>query len=1082
MALNEDTLVQQTTADYLRDQLGWRSEVAYNREVIGAEGTFGRASDKDVVLTRILGEKLVELNPGLPEVAYREAQRRIIEVGVGQQPMAINREKYRLLRDGVKVEFRTPEGDMDAATLRVFDFDTPGNNDFLAVRELWIGGEIGRRRRPDIIGFVNGLPLLFIECKNIHRNLRKAYESNLKDYLDIVPQLFHHNAFLLLGNGIECKLGALGGKYEHFCHWKRLEEAEPGVVDMETLLKGVCDKRNFLDIFENFILYDDSGERTHKIVARNHQFLGVNRAIRAVGNRAQNLGKLGVFWHTQGSGKSYSMLFFTRKVHRRIGGHYTFMIVTDRDDLDTQIYQTYVGCGVVGEKEDSRAGSGAHLQRMLAEHKSYVFSLVQKFNAQVDPQAPYSRREDIIVISDEAHRTQYGTLALNLRNALPAAGYIGFTGTPLMGDDQVTRRVFGDYVSTYDFQRAVDDGATVPLFYDARGEKLKVATDDLNERIAQKLAEYEEALAGDPDAQRRLELAMGKDYHVITAGERLDRIADDFVKHYAEGWESGKAMFVCIDKSTCVRMHGLIENHWSDRIHALTIERNRETDLQALAQRERQLRWMGETRFAVVVSEEQGERERFRTLGLDIDPHRQRMKEGWAVPGAPRPLSMEDAFKKADHPFRVAIVCAMWLTGFDVPSLGTLYLDKPLKAHTLMQAIARANRVAEGKTNGLIVDYCGILKNLRRALATFAGTRSDGDTDGTDGADPAKPQDALLGFLDEALDTTDRWLTARGAPLAAILGSTGFARNKIIRDTKDAINENDEVRKRFELMARHVIARFKACVHVDGINDRRARVDAVKIVYKSLQEDVERTDISHILQALREEIDQAIVTADAQSPKEGASNIREGKERLFDISRIDFAKLLKEFERSKRKNTTVQSLKAVIESRLARLLEMNPLRRDLQVRYEEIVAEYNREKDRATIEMTFQHLLLLTQVMSKEEQRAVEFGLDEESLALFDMLRKPDLDKIGIEKLKKVSEGLLATLKARLADIADWRATETNRDAIRLTIHDYLYADATGLPTDAYDEQDVEVLAAEVFQHVWRVYPTLPSPVYAANG
>jgi type I restriction enzyme R subunit len=1081
MALNEDTLVQQTTADYLRDQLGWRSEMAYNREVLGPEGTFWRVSDKDVVLTRILGEKLVELNPGLPEVAYRDALRRIVEIGVGQQPMAINREKYHLLRDGVKVEFRAAEGGMDAATLRVIDFDTPQNNDFLAVRELWVGGEIGRRRRPDILGFVNGLPLLFIECKNIHRNLRKAYEDNLKDYLDIVPQVFHHNAFLLLGNGIECKLGALGGKYEHFCHWKRLEEAEPGVVDMETLLKGVCEKRNFLDLFENFILYDDSGERTHKIVARNHQFLGVNRAIKAVGSRAQNLGKLGVFWHTQGSGKSYSMLFFTRKVHRRIGGHYTFMIVTDRDDLDTQIYQTYVGCGVVGEKEDSRASSGAHLQRMLAEHKSYVFSLIQKFNAQVDPQAPYSRREDIIVISDEAHRTQYGTLALNLRNALPAAGYIGFTGTPLMDDDEITRRVFGGYVSTYDFQRAVDDGATVPLFYDARGEKLKVATDDLNERIAQKLAEYEEELAGDSDAQRRLELAMGKDYHVITAGERLDRIADDFVKHYAEGWESGKAMFVCIDKPTCVRMHALIERYWSDRIHALTIERNRESDPQALAQRERQLRWMGETRFAVVVSEEQGERERFRTRGLDIDPHRKRMKEGWAVPDAPRPLSMEDAFKKADHPFRVAIVCAMWLTGFDVPSLGTLYVDKPLKAHTLMQAIARANRVAEGKGNGLIVDYCGILKNLRRALATFAGTRCDGGTGETDGVDPAKPQDALLDLLDEALAIIGHWLAERGVPMAAVLDSTGFARNKAIFDTKESINESDEVRKRFELMARQVLVRFKACVHVAGVNDRRARVDAVKIVYKSLRDEVERTDINHILQAMREEVDQAIVTADVQTPADAVSSVREGQDRLFDISRIDFAKLLKEFERSKRKNTTVQNLKAAIESRLARLLRMNPMRRDLQARYEEIVAEYNREKDRVTIESTFQQLTLLTQAMSAEAQRAVELGLDEESLALFDLLRKPDLGKAEINSLKQVAEGLLTTLKARLAEISDWQATEGNRDAVRLVIHDYLYADATGLPPDAYDEQEVHTRAEEVFQHVWRAYPTLPSPVYSVH-
>lgn len=1075
MALNEDSLVQKTTADYLRDVLGWRSEYAHNSEVLGPEGSFGRASEKDVVLTRILGEKLMALNPGLPRAAYKDAIRQIVEVGPGLRGMAVNRDKYRMLRDGVKVTFRKDDGAMDACTLRIFDFDTPENNDFLVVRELWVKGDL-YRRRPDIIGFVNGVPLLFIECKNIHRNLRKAYDQNLKDYLDTVPQLFHHNAFLLLANGNEAKVGALGGKYEHFNHWKRLEEAEPGVVDMETLLKGVCDKRNFLDLFENFILFDDAGDRTIKIVARNHQFLGVNRAIHAVANRQQNLGKLGVFWHTQGSGKSYSMLFFTRKVHRRIGGNYTFVIVTDRDDLDGQIYSTYVGCGVVGEKEECRAASGAGLKALLSQHKGYVFSLVQKFNEQVDPDSPYSGRDDLIVISDEAHRTQYGMLALNMRNALPNASYIGFTGTPLMGDDEVTRRVFGDYVSTYDFQRAVNDGATVPLYYDARGEKLKVATSDLNQRIATKLAEFEDELAGDPDAQRRLEQAMGRDYHVITAGERLDRIAKDFVKHYAEGWENGKAMLVCIDKPTCVRMHGLIEKYWAEHLLALTAEKSRETDDQALAQRARQLRWMSETRFAVMVSEEQGEVERFRKLGLDITPHRKRIKEGWVVLGEPTPLSMEDAYKKPDHPFRVAIVCAMWLTGFDVPTLGTLYLDKPLKAHTLMQAIARANRVAEGKANGLIVDYCGILKSLRHALATFAGTTSGGDA-GSEGTDPAQPEERLLELLDDALAEASTWLDKRGVPLSRILDATGFQRNRAILDTKESINENDETRKRFELMARAVHGRFKACVHVEGVNERRTRMEAVMIVYKSLRDDIEQADISHILEALREEVDQAIVTADVGG-KESNSPTPKDSDRLFDISKIDFEKLLKEFERSARKQTAVQSLKSAIDAKLAKLLAQNPLRKDLQERYEEIVADYNREKDRATIEATFQNLTLLVKAMSKEEQRAVELGLDEETLALFDLLRKPDLDKAGIEKLKQVSQGLLGTLKARFAEIADWQATESNRDTIRVTIHDFLYSDATGLPEGTYDEKDVGEKTDLVYQHVWRVYQTLPSPVF----
>lgn len=1073
MALNEDTLVQQTTADYLRDALGWRSEYAYNTEVLGPEGSFGRKSEQEVVLTRILGEKLMALNPGMPDAAYRDALRQIVEVGAGLRGMAANREKYPLLRDGVKVSYRKSDGTLEARTLRVFDFDTPENNDFLAVRELWVKGEL-YRRRPDIIGFVNGIPLLFIECKNIHKNLRKAYDQNLKDYQDTIPHLFHHNAFLLLANGSEARIGALGGKYEHFHNWKRLEEAEPGVVDMETLLKGVCDKRNFLDLFENFILFDDAGDRTVKIVARNHQFLGVNRAVLAVCQREQNRGKLGVFWHTQGSGKSYSMLFFTRKVHRRIGGNYTFLIVTDRDDLDGQIYGTYVGCGVVGEKDDARAGSGAHLRDLLGQHKGYVFSLVQKFNEQISPDSPYNTRPDIIVISDEAHRTQYGTLALNLRNALPNAGYIGFTGTPLMGDDEITRRVFGDYVSTYDFQRAVDDGATVPLYYDARGEKLMVATSDLNQKIAEALEKFEDELDSDPDARRRLEAAMGREYHVITADERLDRIAQDFVKHYAQGWEGGKAMFVCIDKPTCVRMHGLVEKYWTEHIHALTVERNRTTDFEDIAQRSRQLKWMGEARFAVVVSEEQGEVERFRKLGLDITPHRKLIKEGWEVPGNPKPLSMEDAFKKPDHPFRVAFVCAMWMTGFDVPTLGTLYLDKPLKAHTLMQAIARANRVAEGKTNGLIVDYCGILKNLRRALATFAGTKADGDTS-REGQDPAQPEERLLELLDGALAEVSAWLDTRGVPLISILESTSFQRNRAILDTKESINENDETRKRFELMARAVETRFKSCVHLAGVNDRRARVDAVKILYKSLREDTEHADISHIIQALRDEVNQAIVIADAGTSG-GGTGIEES--RLFDISKIDFAKLLAEFQQSKRKQTAVQSLKAIIESRLAKLLAMNPMRKDYQERYEEIVTEYNREVDRATIEATFQRLLLLTQGLNEEEQRAVELGLDEETLALFDLLRKPDLDKAGIGKLKQVSQGLLATLKARLAEIADWQATEANRDAVRVTIHDFLYADATGLPLDSYDEEDVEAKTDVVFQHVWRAYQVLPSPIF----
>ena len=629
----EDTLVQQTTAEYLREQLGWESVYAHNQEDLGPDSLLGRASEREVVLTRLLRARLASLNPGLPDEAYDDAVRRITTTAASQTIVAANRDKYDLIRDGVLVMYRDAKNRPTKRRLRVLDFEEPENNHFLCVRELWVRGDL-YRRRPDIIGFVNGLPLLFIECKNIHRDLRTAFEQNYADYRDTVPHLFHHNAVVMFGNGEKARIGSITSQWGHFHEWKRLAEDEPGAVDMETLLKGVCDKRNFLDLVENFILFDESSGETRKILARNHQFLGVNRAVEAVRERKERAGKLGVFWHTQGAGKSYSMVMFSRKVHRKLGGNFTFLVLTDRDDLDTQIYKTFAGCGVVDHDRDPcRASSGEHLSGLLAEHKSHVFTLIQKFNQDVDPEAGYTHRDDVLVISDEAHRTQYGRLALNMRNALPNASYIGFTGTPLFTNDEITRQVFGDYVSTYDFQRAVEDGATVPLYYDARGDELGVSIDDLNERIANKLEELE---TDDIDVAQRLEQELKRDYHVITAGNRLDQVARDFVRHYTAAWETGKAMLVCIDKVTCVRMHGLIQHYWGERIKELEADYEKAPGEQEAIYLKRQLDWMRETRAAVVVSEEQGEVEKFRRWDLDIVPHRRIIKEGMELPEAMR--------------------------------------------------------------------------------------------------------------------------------------------------------------------------------------------------------------------------------------------------------------------------------------------------------------------------------------------------------------------------------------------------------------------------------------------------------------
>ena len=931
------------------------------------------------------------------------------------------------------------------------------------------GGDL-YRRRADIIGFVNGLPLLFIECKNIHRNLQAAFERNYSDYRDTIPHLFHHNAIVLFGNGEKAKLGSITSKWEHFHEWKRLDEAEPGVVDMETLLKGVCDKQNFMDLVENFILFDESSGEPKKILARNHQVLGVNRAIRAVREREANQGRLGVFWHTQGAGKSYSMVLFARKVHRKLGGNFTFLVLTDRDDLDTQIYKTFAGCGVVDhDKDPCRAASGEDLRQLLAQHKAYVFSLIQKFNRDAGQGESYTERDDIIVITDEAHRTQYGMLALNLRNALPNASYIGFTGTPLFKDDEITRQVFGNYVSTYDFQRAVEDQATVPLYYDARGNTLGVAIGDLNERIAAKLDELE---IDNIDTQQRLERELKRDYHIITAHKRLDQVARDFVQHYLAAWETGKAMLVCIDKVTCVRMHRLIEFYWQERIKELTAEMSEVSDEQKRIDRQRQIDWMRETRAAVVVSEEQGEVEKFRQWELDITPHRRLIKEGMELPAAMRSqprframqrMALDEAFKAEEHPFRIAIVCAMWLTGFDVPSLSTLYLDKPLKAHTLMQAIARANRVNEGKNNGLIVDYCGVLKHLRTALATFVATQPDGGE-----IDPARPNTELLADLAEAIALVRTFLNERGASLDAVIRTSGFERNAAIVACKEAANENDETRKRLELLCGAVFKKFRSCLTVAGVNIYRAERDAINIIYKRLQQDRERANISAIIRTLHQVVDEAIeVRPDSVTEKQ----------RPYDISRIDFERLKHEFERSPTKNTIVQNLRHSVENRLRRLLQQNPLRIDFQQHYEEIVAQYNREKDRVTLEQTFEALLKLVQELDAEQSRAAREDLDEESLAVFDLLRKPRLSKADIRRIKAVAAELLATLKAGKLRVDQWRAKQATCDAVRVAIHDFLYSDKIGLP-QSYTDTEIAERSAEVFRHVFQVYPTLPSPYY----
>jgi type I restriction enzyme R subunit len=1114
----EDRLVQITFADHLENVLGWDSVYAWNQEAFGPAGTLGRASERDAVLVRDLRAALAKLNPQLPPTAIEEAIPKLTHHDFSRSLLQHNRDMHTLIRNGVPVSYRDAQGQLRATHAVVIDFRNPANNRFLVVRELKLTGlrTPNYNRRADLVCFVNGLPLVFIELKAVYKNIRAGFDGNLRDYMDenVIAHAFHHNAFLVVSNGHNARFGSVTSTWEHFGEWKRLHEADVGNVAAEVLLNGMLAKDRLLDILENFILFDASkAGAVRKVVARNHQMLGVNQAVASVvrqealkrefptGQRLTHrtielpytevdktandalvpgpiaaepvpqylqiierahpdLGRLGVVWHTQGSGKSYSMAFFAEKVRRTVPGNFTFVLMTDRDDLDSQIYKTFVGCGVADE-QTPRASSGRELQRLLSQNHRYVFSLIHKFNQEVAPDAPYSERDDIIVVSDEAHRTQSGKLARNMRMALPNAAFIGFTGTPLFKHDQITKRIFGDYVSRYDFKRSEQDGATVKLVYENRGEKLGLARLDLNDKIAAAV----DAADLDPDQTALLEKLLGKDYEVITADERLERIATDFVAHCSTRWEAGKAMMVCIDKITCARMLKLIGPKWTARAAAVRLEaqarlaaiataEDDETRQVLHAQRDRllaQAAWMDETLIEIIISEAQNEVADFKHWGFDIIPHRSVMKLGFETVDGQR-VDVETAFKNPTHSFRIAIVCAMWLTGFDVECLSTLYIDKPMRAHTLMQAIARANRVYPGKDFGLIVDYNGMLKSLREALAQYALGDDSGE------AEIVAPIEERVAALADAITVTEAHLLGLGFDASRLPGTKGFTRIQLLADAVEAVYTSDEAKRRYEILARVVFNRFKALLVEPSALVYAERHDNIEAIYKKLSERRDTADVSELLKVLHRIVNQAI--ASQGSGGDAASGL------MVDLSQINMERLRDEFaNKVKRKATAIEDIRQIVEDKLAQMLAANPLRMNYEKKYQEIIAAYNQAKDRATIEATFAQLMDVLASLDVEQRRAVEEGLSEDQLALFDLVQRPDLTKVDRERIKQASKDLLDGVLKIIATLDHWTVKEQTQAEVETFILNHVYQE---LPEPPYTQDDKAQVAQLVYRHIWQ--------------
>ncbi|MBC8418167.1 MAG: type I restriction endonuclease subunit R [Desulfobacteraceae bacterium] len=1050
---SEDALVEKPAIEMLKD-LGWEHVDAFHEFEQTGGSPLGRETKSEVVLVSRLKPALEKLNPALPAQAVDLAIEEILRDRSRMSLAAANKEVYDLIKNGIRVEIPDPDGEDDRIeVVRVIDWEHPEENDFLLCSQLWITGDM-YTRRPDLVGFVNGLPLVLMEFKAVHQRLETAYTGNVSDYRDTIPHLFWFNGLIILSNGSQSKVGSVSAGWEHFGEWKRVKsETEAESVSLETIIRGTCDPVRLLDLLENFSLFMDAPGGLIKIVAKNHQYLGVNNALEAMTEIKTRKGRLGVFWHTQGSGKSVSMIFFSQKVLRKMLGNWTFVIVTDRKELDGQIYKNFASSGVVTESKP-QAESSRHLRRLLTEDHRYVFTLIHKFRTETDEAHPVlSERDDIIVITDEAHRSQYDRLALNMRTALPNASFLAFTGTPLIAEEEKTREVFGEYVSIYDFKQSADDGATVPLYYENRIPELQLSNENLNEDMERLLEDAEL----DEEQERLLEREFAREYHLITRDDRLEAVAEDIVKHFTNRGFWGKAMVVCVDKATAVRMYEKVRKYWKEALSTLMDDVATSYDERQEELKEK-LAFMGETDMAVVVSQAQNEIRDMKEKGLDIRPHRKRMVEE----------DLDTKFKDPDDPFRLVFVCAMWMTGFDVPSCSTIYLDKPMRNHTLMQTIARANRVFPEKVNGLIVDYVGVFRSLEKALAIY-GSGTGGVA--SEGEKPIREKATLVEDLKKTLQECTEYCKNNGIDVAAAEKADAMERIRLLDDAVEALVKTDDIKKGFLNLADQVERLYKAVLPDPAANVYAGTRGLFKALAGKIRSLVPPVDITGVMNSVEDLLDRSISTEgyvieDPPGPY--------GADHLVDLSRIDFEALRQRFEQG-RKRTEAEKIKGAVARKLRHMVRMNRSRMNYLERFQQMIDAYNAGS--VNIEEFFRRLMDFAQDLNDEEKRTISEQLSEEELAFFDLLTKPEPELAPKERgqVKKTARELLNKLKGEKL-VLDWRKRQQSRADVRVTIERML---DRGLP-EVYTQKLFEQKTEAIFQHIYESYYGAGKGIYAA--
>ena len=995
----------------------------------------GRSNPTECILPEVFFNAFQRINPQIDPETLKGIVRDFRKDYTGTDMVDTNYKFYNQIRNGIKVKTRNQHRE-DFDIVKLIDFDNVDNNSFHCVNQMWIKGHF-RYRRPDVLLFVNGLPVVFIELKNSTVKVEESYNKNLVSYRKDIPNIFALNQICVLSNGLQTKIGAWNAGYEFFFEWLRVDDekekldreqiAEYG-LSITNLIDGLFRKERLLDYIENFIFFDN---KRIKIIAKNHQYLGVNNLMKSVERREELNGKLGVFWHTQGSGKSYSMVMFVRKVKRKLHGNFTFLIVTDREDLDTQIHKTFVRAEVIGDKEECQPKNAEQLREFLRGNKPMVFTLIHKFQYDKTKKYPIlSERSDIFVLVDEAHRTQYKQLAENMHTGLPNANYIAFTGTPLLGAKRLTNQWFGNYVSEYNFAQAIEDGSTVPLFYSRRVPEVGLTNDWLDTDIDQ-IVEEEDL---NDREKELLENSSSRILEVIKRDERLDKIAQDIAHHFPRRGFLGKGMVVSVDKYTAVKMYDKVQKYWAEEKKALVKERNNAKTKEEADKLTAQLNYMNKVEMAVVISEDADEVEKFQAQGLDITLHRKKINEI-----TPDGKDIEDRFKDKDDSLCLVFVCAMWLTGFDVPSLSTLYLDKPMKGHTLMQAIARANRVFPGKNCGIVVDYVNVFKYMQQALSDYASTDDNAEY-------PAKDIEALIQNIAECIAECEVFLLQLGVNIENIISeSNTLDQLDLLRTAYLKILEKDEWKDRFKVLSNLLMNLYDASKpEIFERGWHNAKFAPLSYLNGLFCNQIDDEKLNRAKAKMAETLDQSV---SAEQTGTGTSyGIHQGK--VIDLSKLDVDALRKEISSCPYKALEIENLREFIEKALEQLINKNTTRVAFSQRYKNIIDRYN--AGGTENEDYYEKLLQLIEDLKREQGRSTEMGLTEEELGIYDLLcQDRKLTKDEEQKVILAAKNLYKKLleEKDKVMVVDWYKDEQPRKKVFTLIQLSLNSD---LP-ESYD-------------------------------